>query len=441
MTEPVKISALQMENVKRVRTITLTPTENGLTILGGRNGQGKTSVLDAIAWALGGDRYKPTGAPREGSVLPPNIRITLSNGLLVERKGKNSALTVTDPQGKRYGQKLLDAFVGTFAIDLPKFMNATDKEKAEALLQVIGVGDQLKALEKECEEVYSRRHTIGQIAAQKSAAVKEMPFTEGLPEAPLSASDLIRQQQDILLRNAENARKRNHRDELRREKQHLADELIRLTAQLEAVTHDLHIAEQDALDLYDESTAELEEHLRRVDDMNAAIRQNDLKRQAEAEAHAYADQYNNLTCDLENLRSQRRALLDSAPLPLQGLTVENGVLTYKGHRWDCMSGAEQLIVGTAIAQALNPNCGFVLLDKLEQLDAVTLDAFNVWLKEHQLQAIATRVSTGSECTIIIEDGEGLRPISPPVMSDAAVDSRAHYTPDAPIPTKWKAGEF
>ena len=189
MNDPIKISSLQLENVKRVRAVALTPTENGLTILGGRNGQGKTSVLDGIAWALGGDRYKPTAAARDGSVLPPDIRITLSNGLLVERKGKNSALTVTDPEGKRYGQKLLDAFVGAFAIDLPKFLHATDKEKAETLLKVIGVGDQLKELEHKCETVYSQRHAIGQIAAQKEAHAKELPFHEGLPEEPVSAAE------------------------------------------------------------------------------------------------------------------------------------------------------------------------------------------------------------------------------------------------------------
>ena len=54
--EPVKISALELENVKRIRAVALRPTENGLTVIGGRNGQGKTSVVDAISWALGGKR-------------------------------------------------------------------------------------------------------------------------------------------------------------------------------------------------------------------------------------------------------------------------------------------------------------------------------------------------------------------------------------------------
>lgn len=69
-----------------------------------------------------------------------------------------------------------------------------------------------------------------------------------------------------------------------------------------------------------------------------------------------------------------------------------------------MSGAEQLKVATAIIRKLNPNCGFVLLDKLEQMDVETLAEFNQWLESENLQAIATRVSTGDECSIIIEDG-------------------------------------
>ena len=56
----MKITRLEIENTKRIRAVTLEPAENGLTVIGGRNGQGKTSVLDAIAWALGGEKYRPS---------------------------------------------------------------------------------------------------------------------------------------------------------------------------------------------------------------------------------------------------------------------------------------------------------------------------------------------------------------------------------------------
>ena len=91
-------------------------------------------------------------------------------------------------------------------------------------------------------------------------------------------------------------------------------------------------------------------------------------------------------------------------MPLPGLSVENGELIYQGQQWDNMSGSDQLRVATAIVRRLNPNCGFVLLDKLEQMDLDTLREFGAWLESEGLQAIATRVSTGDECSIIIEDG-------------------------------------
>ena len=97
-------------------------------------------------------------------------------------------------------------------------------------------------------------------------------------------------------------------------------------------------------------------------------------------------------------------LLDNAKLPLPGLSVEDGELTYNGQKWDCMSSAEQLRIATAIVRCLNPDCGFVLIDKLEQMDIDTMREFGAWLEAEGLQAIATRVSTGDECSIIISDG-------------------------------------
>ena len=115
----MKINKLEIENVKRVKAVKIEPTANGLTIIGGKNNQGKTSVLDAIAWALGGDKYRPSQAQREGSVIPPNLHIVMNNGLIVERRGKNSDLKVTDPDGKKAGQQLLNEFVEQLALDLP----------------------------------------------------------------------------------------------------------------------------------------------------------------------------------------------------------------------------------------------------------------------------------------------------------------------------------
>lgn len=425
----VKITALQAENVKRIKAVQIEPAPTGLTILGGNNNQGKTSVLDAIAWALGGEKYRPAAAARDGAVSPPHLKVALSNGIIVERKGKNGALTVTDPTGKRAGQTLLNEFVEQLALDLPRFLNASDKDKADTLLKIIGVGDQLAALDREIKAMYDKRTAIGQIAAQKKAYAEELQEYPEAPAEPVSAVELIRRQQDILAKNGENQRKRMRAAELERQAQALQQKVDALAAQLAqaseecaATLHDLETARKSAAELEDESTAEIEAALADVEDTNRKVRANLDKARAREDAQEMAGQYDLLTARIRQKREQRTALLDGADLPLPGLGVEDGALTYQGKRWGDLSGSDQLRVATAIVRKLNPDCGFVLLDKLEQMDLSTLRAFGAWLEQEGLQAIATRVSTGGECQIIIEDGRVADPAEPAPTAQPAAPS-------------------
>lgn len=416
MNESTKIVSLEIENVKRVKAVSMQPSPSGLTVIGGNNGQGKTSVLDAIAWALGGEKYRPSNAQREGSVLPPSLHIELSNGLVVERKGKNGDLKVIDPRGNKAGQTLLNEFISQFALDLPRFMQQSSKDKALTLLGILGIGDKLAELDRQENELYNRRHAIGQIADQKKKYAAELPNYPDAPSEPVSASELIRQQQEILARNGENQRKRDNAARIRLEYNQqfgkvkaLEAELAEAKAKLKTLTDDLDTANKTAADLIDESTSELEQNIANVEKINVKVRANLDKEKALDEADHYGEEYNTLTGQIEKVRAERLKLLDGANLPLPGLSVVDGELTYKGQKWDCMSGSDQLIVSTAIVRALNPRCGFVLMDKLEQLDADTLHMFSVWLRGEGLQVIGTRVSTGDECSIIITDGYGVGP--------------------------------
>ena len=122
------------------------------------------------------------------------------------------------------------------------------------------------------------------------------------------------------------------------------------------------------------------------------------------EADEYKSQYDELSAEIKGLREEKISLLNGADLPLEGLAVEDGELVFHNQKWDNMSASEQLRVATAIVRKVNPECGFILLDKLEQMDQETLAEFGTWLEAQGLQAIATRVSSGDECQIIIEDG-------------------------------------
>lgn len=438
----IKINKLEIENVKRVKAVKIEPSATGLTIVGGKNKQGKTSVLDSIAWALGGNKYRPSQATREGSVVPPHLHLVLSNGLIVERKGKNSDLKVIDPNGEKGGQQLLDSFVNELAIDLPKFMAASSKEKANTLLQIIGVGNKLFELEQKEMEIYNQRRAIGQIADQKSKFAKEQPYYPDAPKEPISASDLIQQQQAILARNGENQRKRQNLEKIQAQYAYKGQEVERLRQQLQeaesayiALGNDLAIAQKDALDLKDESTEELQANIQQIDEINRKVRANLDKDKAETDANEYRIQYDQLTTQIEAVRKEKSDLLTNADLPLEGLSVEDGELVFEGQKWDNMSGSDQLKVSAAIVRKLKPNCGFILLDKLEQMDLDSLREFGEWLEQEGLQAIATRVSTGEECSIIIEDGY--------VAGQAGVEQSAPVPVQEPVATTptWKAGEF
>jgi predicted ATP-dependent endonuclease of OLD family len=442
----VKINSLQLENVKLIKAVKLEPTENGLTLIGGKNNQGKTSVLDSIAYALGGADFKPSNTKREGSMVDPYLRVTLSNGIIAERKGKSSALKVTDPSGNKAGQTLLDSFISAFALDLPKFMNSTDKEKAKVLLQIIGVGDKLAELDLEEDRLANERLTIGRIKKEKQGHAEQMVQWDGVPEEPISATDLIRQQQEILAKNGENQQKREKAKQIKlsydralAEVQDLEIRLDNAKKVLETLANDLATANKTAENLQDESTEALQRNLEEIESINAKVRDNLEKAKAQMEADEYVKKYSELNEQIEKVRNRRMSLLDGVQMPLDGLSVDHGTLIYNGQPWDNMSGSDQLKVATAIVRKLKPECGFVLMDKLEQMDLDTLKDFGSWLEAEGLQAIATRVSTGDECTVYIEDGY-------------SVDHNGNKTADedlkpaemmkpAEAQTKWEAGKF
>ena len=415
--DKVKITSLAIENVKRVRAVELEPSQDGLTVIGGRNGQGKTSVLDAIAYALGGEKYRPSSFQNAEGMAPGSINVTLSNGLQVVRSGKNASLKVTDPSGLRAGQKLLDGFVEELALNLPKFMQMDDKKKAGVVLQTLGIADELERLDKEEERAYNERKLQNADADRKKKYADELPEFPDVPEEPLSAADMTARMTAALQANAAHAEARKHLEWLEVQVEQGEAGCNQLRARLAELTADLARQEQQTAELRrtlqeaqstpieaDVDTAAIQAELESIDAINSKVRTNLEKRKAmdiAAEAKELA-----ILADqkVQQVREERNALLESVKMPLEGLTVEKGLLIYKGQQWDCMSSMEQFRVAVAVCRQLKPECGFVLLDRLEAFDLQQLAEFNAWLKEQGMQAIATRVSEGGECSIIIEDG-------------------------------------
>lgn len=413
MTSPTHITALEVKDFKRIRAVAMEPSPTGLTVIGGNNCQGKTSILDAIAYTLGGENFRPSSPVREGAT-EAFTQLTLSNGLTVRRDGVNGALKVTDPTGKKQGaQTLLNSFVNTFALDLPSFLHSTAKEKADKLLAIFPhLGQQLKDLNNTVKARFEERTVIGRQVDQKRKYAAELPIHFDVPVEPLSGLDMTKKMQAALLRNAENQKLRERVPHLRNNVANcettvarLRRELAEAEAKFTTAKDELARAESASASLADEDTSTIQRQLEELDATNAKIRANLEKQRAEHDANELAKQYEELTTTIEDARAKRLSLLSSVPFPYPGLSFdEAGELTLDGKKWDCLSGSQQIVVAAAIASAIKPECGFILLDGLEAFDPTQLSALSDWLKQRNMQAIGTRVSTGDECSIVIEDG-------------------------------------
>ncbi len=424
--QPVAIATLQIENVKRAVAVYMEPRESGLTIIGGDNCSGKTSVIDAIVHALRGDKYKPDN-PIHAGAERGETTITLSNGVVVRRTytEKGSYLAVTDPSGKKHGQALLNDLTSELALNLGGFVNDTDRGRAATLLQVIGVD--LQPYEERLRKLEQDRLLKGRERDTKKGHAQELPFHEDVGNTPLDGRDMVRKMQDALAHNARIQEAHREADAIARKRDTAASAIAQRKAAVEsaraalaAAEASLKAAEAEHNELVAKAglarqaaekgtqidTTVIERKVEELEALNAKIRDNRDREAAFAAAEALGEEYRALTTQIEEVRAERQALLDAHPLPLPGLEIADGALLYNGQTWDGMSGAERLIVATAVCHLINPRCRFVLIDGLEAMDKRTLREFCVWLESRNLQAIGTRVSDGDECSIIIEDGIG-----------------------------------
>lgn len=390
--EAVKLISVGADNFMRLRTVEMDLKPNGLTVIGGKNAQGKTSVLRAIAWLLGGQRKSPAKPTRDGAD-ECRLNVELDNGVKVERHGKDG-IKISGPFTG--GQQLLNAFTSKFAIDLPRLLDAQGAERTKALLDILGTGPALAKIENKYKALYGERQQLYGRKIASAAHAEKMPYHSDIVEYDI---DSIHQ----LLRKARTASDNRTRGE--QKVAHLEQTIEQLSAQLVQAKSELEKCKTAlaglpaAVDMTGlEAQLEAAATAKQYADANRA------KECAEAESQQLDAEYGKLTGEIDKLVEERKRLLDGCGSLLEGLSIQSGEITYRGQMWSDLSHAEQIRVGTAIVRADNPDCGFVLIDKLEALDADSLKELHNWAVKEDLQIIATRVSTGDECTVILEDG-------------------------------------
>ena len=398
----IKIVGLVAESVKRIDAVELTFDQNGLTVIGGRNRQGKTSILSAIEFALGGGRKKPSELKTEGAEMDPFIQLTLSNGLIVERAGKNSALKVTDPNGMKGNQGLLDSFVSEFALNVGKFLSEDPKEQRRLVMRALGDEAQFDALSKREKELTSQRTVINRDLKRQQAALETVTQHPRVDRVDVRH---LMQQRDAAERKVRAAEQDvQEQARIRHEIAETEAQMNKLNERLNGLQAKVNSAAGSNLPELNADLAAITEQLSSATDVNRLVDENDRYAALSAEVSKVETEAATVQVEIDTVRAEKAKILDVGKAKLEGLAFDDEGITYHGRRWDCMSGAEQLIVATSISRLLAPGMAFVLIDKLEQMDLETMQEFATWLKAEGLQAIGTRVSTGMECSIIIEDG-------------------------------------
>lgn len=335
---PLHIVELRVENLKRLRAVTITP-DGDLVVLSGANGQGKTSVLDAIAMALGGGSQIPTEPIRRGA---DRAEVVVDLGELVVRRTFTAAgggqLVVQNREGARFQspQTMLDALVGRLTFDPLAFSREKPARQAEILRELVGLD--LAPLDAKRAELYAERTAVNKRAVSLRARFEAMPRHESAPAEPVDVGELAERLKAAQLQNQENARQRQAlagaRDTLatcRDRVAHLRAQLPQAEEAARSAAEAVQNLEAANASLQDVDTTALLEQIRGAESTNRLVRENH-QRQAAAAEHAVAERQSaELTEQIEAVDQQKASAIAAASMPVPGLGFgADGVVTLNG---------------------------------------------------------------------------------------------------------------
>lgn len=429
----MKIIELRAENVKRLSAVQVTP-EGSLVVVGGKNGAGKSSLLDSIVYALSGAASLPGKPVRKGEEHA-EIELTLDSEppIVVRRRIRDDGKTdleikQLDANGKATAkvtspQKLLDSLCGTVAFDPLAFTKLKRQEQADMLRKLVGVD--VADLDAEEKRLFEERTNVNRDVKRIEAQIDGMPLHKDAPEFELSSADIIAEIEAAQNANADIVESSRAIEELQRRRDGISsrigtisaeiDECERRIAELESqrdtLAGDLNHAD-DKLVMDKKLNASLvpvlldplKEKLASVETTNAKVRQN-AERAKLVELNIAADeQAQDLSQQIEGLRQERINRLAEAKWPVDGLAFGDTGVTFNSLPFDQCSSAEQLRISTAIGLAQNPKLRVLLIRDGSLLDEDNLAAVAELAAAHDAQVWIERVGKGEECSVIIEDG-------------------------------------
>lgn len=429
-----KIVQLQAENVKRLQAVEITPDGN-VVVIAGENGNGKSSVLDAIMYGLGGTETFAKKPVREGQ---QKAKIVLDLGdLIVTRTisaNGNTSLAISNKEGLKYGspQAILDKLVGSLSFDPLSFSRLQAKEQSQTLRALAGLD--FSKEDQERQSLYDSRTQIGREVNSLKARLTSMPAPmAGLPDLEISAAEIVTKQQAAMQVNSNNQAKvnalgeirrtlkseENETVEYRRRRDEINDEIAALHEKLKSVEAKLatcekeetatrekaNALEKECLELKDEDVSKFASEIEKIEETNRLVRAKQQRDVLIKELATKEKKQNTYTAEIESLDTEKAERLKNAKYPIDGLSVDvEGSVMFNGIPLEQASSAEQLRVSVAIGLALNPKLRVLLIRDGSLLDKKSWALLSALAEEKDAQVWVERVGTEGQVSVVIEDG-------------------------------------
>lgn len=430
---PLTIVELRASNVLRLRAVDITPDpDDNMVVIGGRNAQGKTSVLTSIMAALGGANAM-RGIPQPIRHGEEHAEVRLDFGRFVVTRtwdlDRKSELVITSKDGAVYprAQSFLDDFLGDLTFDPLKFMRLSSRDQLDMLLPLVELPFDLDELDAQRARDYEKRTELGREARRLRGTAETLVEPE--PGTPTVEVDLV----DLL---AEHGAARAKADEQRRLTEQSEAKLAQaavgeerrsaLDATIERLRNELAEAEElrasvdQAISRNTEEAerfaaqaaavevpdlADIEERLRTARDVNDAVRAGRDWRAAQVAAEEAEGEVAAMTKRIDEADELKRVGIAEAEMPVDGLSFDDQQVFLNFVPLSQCSAAEQLRVSMAIGMALNPTIRVMLITDGSLLDDDSMDAVRALASRRGYQVWLEKVGVGDPTTVIIEDGE------------------------------------
>ena len=444
--QPLKIIQLTAENVKKLRAVQITP-EGHIVQISGPNAAGKTSVLDAIWYALGGGQALPEEPIRKGAAKG-EIRLDLGE-MLVTRTftHKGSYLKVMNKEGLEWKspQKVLDQLLGKLSFDPLAFARLDEGKQRELLLSLVTIplsyehleklsgvavqenGDPIGAMNAVYKTVYDQRADHHRNAKRLEVAAATIEIPPGMETVqPVSSAQLLSERKRLEAENVQNEAMRRELAELERSYQALKKQKEQLKLKKQDLLRQLQETEEFILstesllqtseeellqaagavcDLVEHDLSEVDTRIAQADELNRIAAGIQRRRGLEEELAHEQKQASECTAKLDAIARYKTELMERTDFPVGGLDFRNGKVVYNGVPINQASTAEKLRVGMAIAMALNPRLRIIRIEDGSLLDRESWRVIEEMARQSDYQVWIETVADEPGQGIYIYDGQ------------------------------------